>query len=54
MAFVESASAAFDALLDAWPLSPGDRVGVAASEWGPNLETFAHRGLVPVSPAGRR
>ena len=31
-----------------WPLSPGDRVGVAASEWGPNLETFAHRGLVPV------
>ena len=54
VAFVESASAAFDALLDAWPLSPGDRVGVAASEWGPNLETFAHRGLVPVTPAGRR
>ena len=49
VAFVESASAAFDALLDAWPLSPGDRVGVAASEWGPNLETFAHRGLVPVT-----
>lgn len=49
LAFVESASAAFDALLDAWPLSPGDRVGVAASEWGPNLETFTHRGLVPVA-----
>ncbi len=49
VAFVESASAAFDALLDAWPLSPGDRVGVAASEWGPNLETFTHRGLVPVA-----
>jgi pyridoxal 5-phosphate dependent beta-lyase len=49
VAFVESASAAFDALLGAWPLSPGDRVGVAASEWGPNLETFAHRGLVPVT-----
>jgi len=48
VAFLESASAAFDALLDAWPLTPGDRVGVAASEWGPNLETFAHRGLVPV------
>ena len=48
VAFVQSASAAFDALLESWPLSPGDRVGVAASEWGPNLETFAHRGLVPV------
>jgi pyridoxal 5-phosphate dependent beta-lyase len=48
VAFVESASVAFDVLLDGWPLSPGDRIGVAASEWGPNLETFAHRGLVPV------
>ena len=48
VAFVESASAALVALLDAWPLTPGDRVGVAASEWGPNLEIFEHLGLVPV------
>jgi len=48
VAFVESAAAAFDALVDVWPWSEGARIGVAASEWGPNVETFVHRGLVPV------
>jgi pyridoxal 5-phosphate dependent beta-lyase len=45
VAFVESASAAREALLRAWPWRPGDTVGVLAGEWGPNLEGFAARGL---------
>ncbi|MGD9529958.1 MAG: aminotransferase class V-fold PLP-dependent enzyme, partial [Pseudonocardia sp.] len=45
VAFVESASAAREALLGAWPWRPGDTVGVLAGEWGPNLEGFAARGL---------
>lgn len=49
LALVESATAALVALVDAWPLAAGARVGVAASEWGPNLEILEHRGLTPVS-----
>ncbi len=45
LAFAESASAARRALLDAWPLHPGDAVAVVASEWGPNLDAFRARGL---------
>jgi len=45
VAFVESASAGLDALLGAWPLEAGDVIAVLPSEWGPNLEAFAHRGL---------
>ena len=55
VAFVESGTAALDALLRAWPLPPGARVGVAASEWGPNLELLAWHGLevVPLPVDGR-
>ncbi len=45
VAFVESGSAARQALLDAWPLAEGDRVAIVAAEWGPNLEAFTERGL---------
>jgi len=45
VAFVESATAGLDALLGAWPLATGDVIGVVPSEWGQNLEAFAHRGL---------
>lgn len=48
VAFVESGSAARDALLGAWPLPGNASIGVAPSEWGPNLEAFAFRGLEPV------
>jgi len=48
IALVEGATAALDALLRAWPLPTGARVGVLPSEWGPNLDTFRQRGLVPV------
>jgi pyridoxal 5-phosphate dependent beta-lyase len=47
VAFVEGAAAALEVLVDAWPLRPGARVGVAAGEWGPNLEILQHRGLHP-------
>lgn len=57
VAFVESATAALDALLGSWNLADAGRVGVAPSEWGPNLEAFAARGLRPdvlaVDPTGR-
>jgi len=46
VAFLESATAALEALVDAWPLRAGARVGVAAAEWGPNLEILVQRGLV--------
>lgn len=46
VAFVESATVALQALLSAWPLRAGARVGVAASSWGPNLELLAHHGLL--------
>ncbi|MCL2584779.1 MAG: aminotransferase class V-fold PLP-dependent enzyme [Streptosporangiales bacterium] len=56
IAFTESATAALGALLRAWPLSFGDTVAVAQSEWGPNLDAFAARGLrvveLPVDGAG--
>jgi pyridoxal 5-phosphate dependent beta-lyase len=45
IAFTESASAAREALLAAWPVQPGDTVAVAPSEWGPNLSAFAGVGL---------
>ena len=45
VAFVESAMAALDVLVQAWPLAPGARVLVAPSEWGPNLELLDRHGL---------
>lgn len=48
VAFMESGSAARDALLGAWPLPENASIAVVASEWGPNLEAFAFRGLEPV------
>lgn len=45
VAYVESASAARQAALAAWPLEAGDTVAVVPSEWGPNLTSFANRGL---------
>src|SRR4051794_495841 len=44
VAFVESASAGLALLLRVGGLRPGDRVGVAAVEWGPNVEAFAAHG----------
>jgi hercynylcysteine S-oxide lyase len=56
VAFVESATVALQVLLAAWPLRPGDRVGVVPSEWGPNLAAFGHAGLdmtdLPSHPDG--
>jgi pyridoxal 5-phosphate dependent beta-lyase len=56
VAFVESAMAALEALVHAWPLDAGARVGVAASEWGPNLELLEAHGLevqaLPVDGVG--
>jgi len=56
VAFVESAMAALDVLLQAWPLPRGARVGVAAAEWGPNLDLLERHGLtvelLPVDGAG--
>lgn len=56
IAFTESATAALAALLRAWPLSVGDTVAVAQSEWGPNLDAFTDRGLrlapLPVDGSG--
>lgn len=45
IAFTESGTASLATLLRAWPLSAGDRVAVAPSEWGPNLAAFADAGL---------
>ena len=45
VAFVPSAQAALDSLLDIWPLREGDAVAVVPCEWGPNLDAFAARGL---------
>ncbi len=56
VAFVESATAALEVLLQVWPRPPGARVGVAASEWGPNLEQLERHGwaveLLPVDGGG--
>ena len=52
-AFTESAEAALEALLAAWPLRAGDTVAVVASEWGPNLDAFTRHGLrLAEIPAG--
>jgi pyridoxal 5-phosphate dependent beta-lyase len=45
LAFTESAEAALNALLAAWPLRAGAAVAITASEWGPNLHAFTRRGL---------
>jgi len=45
IAFLESASAALTVLLRSWPLSAGQTVAVAPSEWGPNVDAFHDRGL---------
>jgi pyridoxal 5-phosphate dependent beta-lyase len=45
LVFTESGTASFRAILAAWPLRAGDVVAVAPSEWGPNLEKFAARGV---------
>ncbi len=51
VAFTESATAALDVLLGSSRLAEhgrtGGRVGVAPSEWGPNLEAFLAHGLTP-------
>jgi hercynylcysteine S-oxide lyase len=56
IAFTESATAALGVLLRAWPLSFGDTIAVAQSEWGPNLDAFTDRGLrlapLPVDGTG--
>ncbi|SDS20096.1 pyridoxal 5-phosphate dependent beta-lyase [Nocardioides scoriae] len=56
VAFVESATAALDVLLDVWPLPEHARVGTTASSWGPNVELVEHRGhrpeLLPVDDLG--
>ncbi len=50
VAFVESATAALLALLQAWPLPDGARIAMADSEWGTNVDLLTHRGfpLVPI------
>jgi len=48
VALLESGTTALQALIGAWPLLPGDRVGVVPSEWGPNLEAFEAAGAVCV------
>lgn len=45
LALTESATASLRVILAAWPLNAGDVVAVVPSEWGPNLEKFAGRGL---------
>ena len=45
VALTESAMAALEALVRAWPLRDGATVLVAASEWGPNVEVLEHHGL---------
>jgi pyridoxal 5-phosphate dependent beta-lyase len=45
VAFTGSATGSLAALLHAWPVSLGDTVAVAQSEWGPNLDAFTDRGL---------
>jgi pyridoxal 5-phosphate dependent beta-lyase len=47
IALVDSATSGLAALLAAWPLPAAGRVGLTASEWGPNIAAFANRGFVP-------
>ncbi|WP_309649165.1 aminotransferase class V-fold PLP-dependent enzyme [Nocardioides sp.] len=48
VALVESGTTALQVLIDSWSVRPGDRVGVAPSEWGPNLEAFEAAGAICV------
>jgi pyridoxal 5-phosphate dependent beta-lyase len=48
VALVDSATSALAALLAAWPLPDTGRVGLAPSEWGPNVLAFERRDLKPV------
>ena len=56
IAFTSNATSALGALLQAWPVSLGDTIAVAQSEWGPNLDAFTDRGLrlvpLPVDGTG--
>jgi pyridoxal 5-phosphate dependent beta-lyase len=45
VAFVESATAALQALLASWPLPEHPTIAVAPSEWGPNLRAFRMHGV---------
>jgi pyridoxal 5-phosphate dependent beta-lyase len=45
VALVESATAALRGALSVWPVRAGDSVAVTPSEWGPNRQVFAARGL---------
>ena len=45
VAFVESATVALEALLQAWPFEGDPTLAVVPSEWGPNLAAFRRRGL---------
>jgi len=51
LAFMESATTGLKVLLRTWPLPQGARVGVVASEWGPNLQVMRWHGLEPVELA---
>jgi pyridoxal 5-phosphate dependent beta-lyase len=57
VAFVESAQAAFVALLTGWRLSPGSRVVCLPGEYGPNVAQLRAHGLepepLPVDGTGR-
>jgi hercynylcysteine S-oxide lyase len=48
VAFTGSAADSRDTLLRVWPLDDGDEVAIVRSEWGPNIDAFAHRGLTIV------
>lgn len=54
--FTRSGQGALGALLDSWPLPADATIAVAPSEWGPNLDAFAARGLrvtqIPAEGAG--
>ncbi|MGH8981684.1 MAG: aminotransferase class V-fold PLP-dependent enzyme [Acidimicrobiales bacterium] len=45
VAYLESATAALDTLLEVWPFPEDPTLAVVRSEWGPNLAAFARRGL---------
>jgi hercynylcysteine S-oxide lyase len=45
LAFTGSASAAREILLAVWPLPSSGTVALVPSEWGPNLASYARRGL---------
>ena len=43
--FTRSGEGALGALLDSWPLPEAATIAVTRTEWGPNLDAFAARGL---------